>query len=104
MDEVQPIPGLYSNPEELETSWKDAAARLPADVLLQWTADVAEATARGDEARVRQLSVSMLCTIRLNQNDDYRRAVKQVERSIEETVEHRPMDRRAHFAALRAAG
>lgn len=104
MDDIEPIPGLFRDAEELRSSWRQGVAGLPVDVLVRWTADVAEATDRGDDNKVRELTMAMLCTIRLEQNEDYRRAVKQVERAIEETTDHQPIDRQAHFSALRAAG
>jgi hypothetical protein len=104
MNEIQPIPGLLSDAHELEASFRERTAQLPAAVLIDWTADVAAATARGDRDRVEELTLSMLVTIRLQQNEDYRHAAKEGDRAMEETPVPSPLDRSALFASLRAAG
>jgi len=95
------VPGLIADQEELVRSIAEGVQQLTEDERAQFLVDLVEATAQGRTERVRELSLALLFTVRLAQNDEYRRAAKQVER-IDEEQHPEPVDRQSLFARLRA--
>jgi hypothetical protein len=95
--EPRPIPGLYSDTEELV----EAIRKLPNDVMVKTLSELAVASNAGDSRRVSELSLALVVTVRPQQDVTYRLGVKQVERADEEAPPE-PIDRAAHFRQLRA--
>jgi len=95
------VPGLIGSPEELAAAIREGVHRLDENTRTKILVEFAEATAGGLTERVSELARALLFTVRLAQNDEYRYAVKQVERMDEESAPQ-PLDRTAAFARLRA--
>ncbi|HEV2891463.1 MAG TPA: hypothetical protein VGX28_13915 [Frankiaceae bacterium] len=99
------IPGLFSDPADFADAFAQALSKLPLAEVENFHRQLAEALrqtqSRKDAMPFVQLALGMVCDERLATNDEFKRAVKEVE-ELDTQSPPEAIDHRALIAELRA--